>query len=114
MCKTTKEDVIYKQKVSEKEKEITRKEDIIWKQEELDEDTGIYSSGLIKDPYYNTDTFVQVGYNGIVKGDLVEYQGEVYCIVQVSRMGTFGLSKTGDLPYTEVVKPKEVKVIEKS
>jgi hypothetical protein len=49
-----------------------------------------------------------VGYNGILKGDSVMYDGERYTVVMVSRMGDFGLSKTGKLPYIIRVVPKKV------
>lgn len=49
-----------------------------------------------------------VGYNGILKGDQVTYKDEKYTVVMVSRLGHFGLSNTGKLPYTLSVLPKEV------
>ncbi|MGR9634834.1 hypothetical protein ACU82A_26015 [Bacillus cereus] len=49
-----------------------------------------------------------VGYNGIIKGDKVLYKGEEYTVVMVSRLGDFGLSKTGELPYILRVSPKDV------
>lgn len=49
-----------------------------------------------------------VGYNGILKGDEVMYGEKVYTVVMVSRLGHFGLSDTGKLPYTLCVAPFEV------
>ncbi|MCK1999861.1 hypothetical protein MZM54_00505 [[Brevibacterium] frigoritolerans] len=49
-----------------------------------------------------------VGYNGILKGDTVVYKGKEYTVVMVSRLGHFGLSETGKLPYTLCVRPDEV------
>ncbi|HFK1427516.1 MULTISPECIES: hypothetical protein [Bacillus cereus group] len=49
-----------------------------------------------------------VGYNGILKGDKVLYKGEEYTVVMVSRLGDFGLSKTGELPYILRACPKGV------
>jgi hypothetical protein len=49
-----------------------------------------------------------VGYNGILKGDQVIYQMKEYTVVMVSRLGHFGLSDTGTLPYTVTAFPKEV------
>lgn len=51
-----------------------------------------------------------VGYNGILKGDKVEYEGKEYTIVMVSRLGDFGLSETGELPYMLRVSPTKVKI----
>lgn len=51
-----------------------------------------------------------IGYNGILKGDKVKYQEKDYTVVMVSRLGHFGLSETGELPYTIRVYPKEVTV----
>lgn len=49
-----------------------------------------------------------VGYNGILKGDKVTYEGIEYTVVVVSRLGYFGLSETGELPYTVTARPDEV------
>ncbi|MED2737722.1 hypothetical protein [Bacillus toyonensis] len=49
-----------------------------------------------------------VGYNGILKGDEVMYKEKVYTVVMVSRLGHFGLSDTGKLPYALCVSPSEV------
>lgn len=49
-----------------------------------------------------------VGYNGILKGDKVVYKDKECFVVMVSRLGHFGLSLTGRLPYTETVYPGEV------
>ncbi|MEG7864515.1 hypothetical protein AAHB46_12790 [Bacillus paranthracis] len=49
-----------------------------------------------------------VGYNGILKGEKVLYKGEEYTVVMVSRLGDFGLSKTGELPYILRACPKDV------
>lgn len=53
-----------------------------------------------------------VGYNGILKGEKVRYEGKEYTVVVVSRMGYFGLSETGKLPYTVTVRPDEVEKVE--
>lgn len=52
-----------------------------------------------------------VGYNGICVGENVKYEGEKYTVVMVSTMGDFGLSKTGKLPYSIRVSPKEVELM---
>lgn len=49
-----------------------------------------------------------VGYNGILKGDKVKYKDKEYAVVMVSRLGHFGLSETGELPYILSVSPIEV------
>lgn len=49
-----------------------------------------------------------VGYNGILRGDLVINEGKKYTVVMVSRMGDFGLSETGILPYIKRTIPKNV------
>lgn len=49
-----------------------------------------------------------VGYNSILKGDKAVYKDKEYTIVMVSRLGYFGLSETGQLPYTETAYPNEV------
>lgn len=48
-----------------------------------------------------------VGYNGILNGERVIYNNEEYTVVMVSRMGDFGLSLTGKLPYTIRASPKK-------
>ncbi|WP_255302124.1 hypothetical protein [Bacillus thuringiensis] len=50
-----------------------------------------------------------VGYNGILKGEVVEYDGNPYTVVMVSRLGHMGLSETGKLPYTLTAMPKDVR-----
>lgn len=52
-----------------------------------------------------------VGYNGILKGEKVTYEGKPYTIVMVSRLGDFGLSETGELPYIIRVHPTEVEKV---
>lgn len=54
-----------------------------------------------------------VGYNGILWGDEVVYGSKVYTVVMVSRMGDFGISLTGDLPYINRVSPISVKLHKK-
>lgn len=51
-----------------------------------------------------------VGFNGVLKGDSVIYKKDKkkYTVVMVSRLGDFGLSETGELPYTLRVSPKDV------
>ncbi|MGH0421929.1 hypothetical protein [Bacillus cytotoxicus] len=49
-----------------------------------------------------------VGYNGILKRDKVKYKGKIYTVVMVSRLGSFGLSETGGLPYVLRVSPSDV------
>lgn len=49
-----------------------------------------------------------IGYNGFLKGEKVNYKDKQYTIVMVSRLGDFGLSETGELPYILRVSPKEV------
>ena len=49
-----------------------------------------------------------VGYNNILKGDKVTHEGKEYTVVMVSRLGDFGLSETGALPYTLRVSPTSV------
>lgn len=49
-----------------------------------------------------------VGYNGILKGEKVLHEGKEYTIVTVSRLGDFGLSETGNLPYCKRVLPSMV------
>lgn len=49
-----------------------------------------------------------IGYNEILKGDKVIYKNKEYTIVMVSRMGDFGLSETGELPYALRVIPTDV------
>lgn len=53
-----------------------------------------------------------VGYNGIDIYDKVVYKGKEYTVVMVSRLGDFGLSDTGKLPYSIRVKPEEVRKVE--
>lgn len=49
-----------------------------------------------------------VGYNGILKGDTVKFEGRPYTVVMVSRLGHIGLSETGALPYTKTVRPSQL------
>ncbi|HEK9103306.1 TPA: hypothetical protein SUB30_004780 [Bacillus pseudomycoides] len=49
-----------------------------------------------------------VGYNGILKDEKVIYKDNQYTVVMVSRLGDFGLSETGELPYTLRVSPRYV------
>lgn len=49
-----------------------------------------------------------VGYNGILKGDEVKYGSKTYKIVMVSRLGDFGISFDGKLPYINRVSPISV------
>ena len=49
-----------------------------------------------------------IGYNGILRGDKVTYEEKEYTVVMVSRLGDFGLSETGALPYTLRVSPTSV------
>lgn len=58
-----------------------------------------------------TDLYRIVGYNGILKGDKVIYQKKEYTVVMVSRLGHFGLSDTGELPYTICASPSDVEKI---
>lgn len=51
-----------------------------------------------------------VGYNGILKGEKVIYKDNEYTVVMTSRLGHFGLSETGKLPYTICASPNEVSV----
>jgi hypothetical protein len=69
---------------------------------------GIETIGLESIDEYG-DLHRIIGYNGILKGDKVKYQDVEYTVVMVSRMGHFGLSDTGQLPYTKSVYPNEVK-----
>lgn len=52
-----------------------------------------------------------VGYNGILQGDTVKYEGRNYTVVMVSRLGDFGLSETGKLPYIMRVLPSKVEKV---
>ena len=52
-----------------------------------------------------------IGYNGILKGDKVNYKQKTYTVVMVSRLGHMGLSETGELLYTETVYPNEVSIV---
>lgn len=49
-----------------------------------------------------------IGFNGILKGEKVFYEDKEYTIVMVSRLGDFGLSETGELPYSLRVSPLKV------
>lgn len=52
-----------------------------------------------------------VGYNGLTIGDQVLYKGELMYIVMASRLGHFGLSNTGELPYSITAYPKDVEKV---
>lgn len=52
-----------------------------------------------------------MGYNGILLGDKVLFGKDTYTVVMVSRLGDFGLSTTGELPYVMRVSPLEVTLI---
>lgn len=52
-----------------------------------------------------------VGYNGICIGEKVRYKNKKYTVVMASRMGDFGLSKSGELHYDIRVSPKDVELI---
>ncbi|MEJ1517343.1 hypothetical protein R3O67_29465 [Bacillus cereus] len=54
-----------------------------------------------------------VGYNGILKGDEVKYGYKTYKIVMVSRLGDFGISLDGKLPYINRVSPISVTLLKK-
>lgn len=71
-------------------------------------DFGIETIGIA--PYYVGEYKFSriVGYNGILEGDEVYYKGKKWSVVMVSRLGDFGLFRTGDLPYEVRVRPKEV------
>lgn len=71
-------------------------------------DDGIYKSAIESIDYEYCVREVQVGYNDILLGDYVIKDGERMRVVMVSRLGDFGLSSTGDLPYTIRVFPNEV------
>ncbi|QHW35730.1 hypothetical protein GZH47_33090 (plasmid) [Paenibacillus rhizovicinus] len=47
------------------------------------------------------------GYNNMTKGEKVIFKNDLWTIVMVSRMGDFGLSQTGELPYSIRVRPDE-------
>ncbi|MHC9080519.1 hypothetical protein [Bacillus safensis] len=51
-----------------------------------------------------------VGYNGILIGDKVKWKMDngTYTLVMTSRLGHVGLSRTGQLPYTETTYPREI------
>jgi len=70
-------------------------------------DQGIETIAIETGRYFEEHTKI-VGYNGILKGDKVNYQDEEYTVVMVSRLGHIGLSKTGALPYTETAYPTEL------
>lgn len=84
-------------------------EEVKWFEADENED-GIKTIGFIEINEY-TNTGRIVGYNGICSGEKVEYEGKKYTVVMASRMGDFGLSKTGKLPYIMRVSPKDVKLI---
>lgn len=49
-----------------------------------------------------------VGYNNILIGESVSYNDSIYTVVMVSRLGDFGLSRTGELPYEKRIEPHKV------
>jgi hypothetical protein len=82
----------------------------IWHKADPNEE-GVETFAL--DPISGTDYYRTVGFNGILKGDGVIYKkdNKEYTVVMVSRLGDFGLSETGELPYTLRVSPKDVYLI---
>ena len=48
------------------------------------------------------------GINGMEKGNRVMYGGDEYIIVEISRMGYIGISKTGKFPSTRTVKVSDL------
>ena len=82
--------------------------DVKWFKAKKDNDDGIKTIAFTD---FNEELRIGriVGYNGILKGDKIEYEGKEYTVVMVSRMGDFGLSETGKLPYTVRVSPRDVK-----
>lgn len=84
-------------------------EDIKWYEAD-DNENGIEIIGFADiDKKLNVGRIV--GYNNIIVGDKVIYKGREYTVVMASRMGDFGLSLTGELPYEIRVEPKEVKKV---
>lgn len=81
--------------------------EIMW-EEYIDEELGIFNAGyeVIRHGNYG-EIYQNYGYNDMSKGDLVSCNNEEYTIVMVSRMGDFGLSKTGSLPYSIRVAPNK-------
>lgn len=79
-------------------------EKVTWYDHNIQNDQGITSYAIRESDDYG---FLW-GYNGIVKGDTVIYEGEEWTVVMVSRLGDFGLSQTGELPYTTRVNPNKV------
>jgi len=75
---------------------------------EVNKTNGITSAAFQEEIHGEFRRWIRVGYNGILKGERVFYDGDEYTVVMVSRLGHFGLSKTGKLPYTERVSPNEV------
>ena len=81
-----------------------------WEDIEVQEPYGIYNVAWHQ-PYPNPKRqahWEHAGYNDMLRGDKVMYNEIEYTIVMVSRMGDFGLSETGYLPYSIRVCPKEV------
>lgn len=83
--------------------------DIVW-EEAAENDMGITSIAFSELGKITSDLRIGriVGYNGILKGDTVEYKGKEYTVVMVSRLGHLGLSETGKLPYTVTALPNDV------
>lgn len=55
-----------------------------------------------------------VGYNGVLKGDLVSFFGKEYIVVKVSNTGTFELSENKKLPGTVRATPNAVKLVRRN
>ena len=81
--------------------------EIVW-QEAVENDKRIKTIAFegLGDVFPNVGRII--GFNGILKGDKVKYQDKDYTVVMVSRLGHFGLSETGELPYKVCVYPNEV------
>lgn len=83
------------------------KTEIMW-EEYIDEELGIFNAGYeIEDHGDYGKIYKNFGYNDISKGDYVIYENKKYAVVMVSRMGDFGLSTSGCLPYTIRVAPNK-------
>ena len=77
--------------------------DIIWEKVE-DNDIGLETMALCKDKYNSQIC----GWNGVLEGDWVWHNSKEYRVVMSSRLGDFGLSYNGKLPYEIRVSPNEV------
>lgn len=84
---------------------------IVW-EAAAENEYGIQTIAYQSERIENFSWEVIVGYNGIVLGDAVRYDGETWTVVHVSRLGLFGLSKTGQLPYEVRVWPNQVERVE--